>query len=266
MSMNAVALVHIAPAAVKEALEPGPEEERAKLGDPRLDVCIGADDKIYVIEAFDDATAIRLGIPLGYADPEVMGVLVATALGDLIDSHDDPRGVPLIPESYVPKARAWDALIEELGELADWAPIEGPEIVDPAADMFGALGADPQQLMQMAAQMQGQDPSVLMQQAMQMAQQLAASGAMDEIQRAMQQMMQGQGMPPGGGDADGGVPGGMPGMGMDFAAMAAQAQSMLDANPALRDKLMQQMGGAEPPGGDDVVDAELEDAPDSKKE
>ena len=49
------------------------------------------------------------------------------------------------------------------------------------------------------------------------------------------------------------------------ATFRTRAQSMLDANPALRDKLMQQMGGDESLGAGEVVEAELEDADDGPK-
>lgn len=227
MSINAVAIVHIAPEKVKAALDPAPEQERSRLKDEALDAVEGFDGKVYVIESFEDATAIRLGLPLGSEEPEVMGTLIAVALGDLVDEHDDPRGVPLYPESYEPKARTWSGLLEELGEALDWAPIEGPEIVSPEQGP-GAMGPGMEDLASMAAQMQAMMPPEMLQQAMQMAQRLAQSGSMDEIEKAMQQMMQG------------GAPGAGP-MGMDLEAMAKQAQQMLDQNPDLQQKLEGQL-------------------------
>jgi hypothetical protein len=242
MAINAVAIVHIDPSAVKAALDPAPEQERAKLDDERLDVVEGGDGKYYVIESFGDATAIHLDIPLGHADPEVMGTLVAVALGDIIDEHDDPRGVPLFPESYKPKARTWAGLLEEIGEALDWAPIEGTEIVDPNEEV-GAFGPGMGDLAAMAAQMQAQLPPEMLQQAMEMAQKLAGSGAMDEIQRAMQQMMS----DPTAENAD--PPG------MDIQGMAQQAQRMLDDNPELQKRLAGQLG---------ITDAQLDDDDEDK--
>lgn len=238
MAKNAVALVHIAPAAVKAALDPAPDSQRPELDRPSLDAVEGADGKVYVIESFDDATAVHLGVPLGYDEPDVMGTLVAVALGDLIDEHDDPRGVPMYPSSYTPKATTWEGLLDEIGEALDWAPIEGPELMDPMAGV-----PDMSNLAAMAAQMQAQLPPEMLQHAMDMAQQLAQAGAMGDIQRAMQQMMQGESPSP---------------MGLDLAEMARQAQRMLDQNPELQQKLAGQFG---------ITDAQLDDDEpgDSKK-
>jgi hypothetical protein len=84
--------------------------------------------------------------------------------------------------------------------------------------------------MAMAAQMQAQLPPEMLQQAMQMAQRLAETGAMDEIQRAMQGMD--------------------PSAGVDFEAMAQRAQEMLEGDPELKKRLTEQLG---------ITDAEIDD-------
>ncbi|PKN48236.1 MAG: hypothetical protein CVU63_05680 [Deltaproteobacteria bacterium HGW-Deltaproteobacteria-20] len=238
MAIRAVALVHIDPSRVKVALDPGPAEERAKLKDDRMDVVEGADGNVYFIEAFEDATAIRMGFALGHAEPEVMGTLVAAALGDLVDEHDDPRGIPLFPETYRPKARSWSALLDEIGEALDWAPIEGTEVMDAGFDMGALQQGD---LMSMVAQMQAQMSPQMLEQAMQMAQRLAEGGGMDELQRAMQQMMPDMSS--------------LQGMPMDMEAMARQAQQMLEADPELQQRLAGQLG---------ITDAVLDDDPGSE--
>jgi len=232
MSIQAVAILHVHPNKVKAALDPGPEGARRDLEGDHFDVVEGHDGKTYVIESFEDATALHLGIPLGHDDPEVMGTLVAVAVGDIIDDHDEPRGVPLYPDNYRPKARTWEGLLDEIGDALDWAPIEGPEVVDPMGMpgmMPGGMGPGAEDLASMASQMQAMLPPEMLQQAMQMAQQLAGSGSLADVERAMKQMM---GPMPGSGEAS---------AGMDFQTIARQAQQMLDANPEMKERLESQL-------------------------
>jgi hypothetical protein len=100
------------------------------------------------------------------------------------------------PASYAPEATTFDALVEELGEAADWIRLEAPAPADPFAALTSALGGAGVDLDALAGQLQGQDPNALMQQAMGLAQQLAESGQLGDVQRAMMDMMGGVGMDP----------------------------------------------------------------------
>jgi thiamine monophosphate kinase len=107
--------------------------------------------------------------------------------------------VPVYPASYAPAATTFDALVDELGEAADWVRVAGaeePAPQDPFAALTSALGGAGVDLESLAGQLQGQDPNALMQQAMGLAQQLAESGQLGDVQRAMMDMMGGLGMDP----------------------------------------------------------------------
>lgn len=267
MGTKAVAIVHIHPDVIRAAFALAPQEQQdGAAGEVR----IGADDNAYRMRFFDDAAALYLGVGLGFGEPDVMGVLVATALGEVIDQHDDPRGVPLIPDSYEPQASTWDGIVEELGDAADWVPVDSASPQeDPMQALLGAFGPGGPggpDLMSLAAQLQGQDPATLMQQAMQVAQQLAQSGGFAQIQQTIQQMMPGMALP---GmamppqrelvdaqldDAQGEAATAPP---VDLDAMTRQAQALIDANPQLMQQLLSQLGG--------VIDVEGEEVGKPKK-
>ncbi|HJL16439.1 MAG TPA: Clp protease N-terminal domain-containing protein [Sandaracinaceae bacterium LLY-WYZ-13_1] len=181
MSLEAIAVVKIPPAEVRRALEAMPEAERP------------------AVRALDDATAVPLGMDLT-ASPDALGARLRELLGDALDAHGSPKGVPLHPASHVPEATSYDAVVEELGAGADWipsdalAPAEATE--DPFAALSGALSGAGVDLNALAGQVQGQDPNALMETAMGLVQQLAQSGQLEDVQQAMMQSMGGMGMDP----------------------------------------------------------------------
>lgn len=169
MSLEAVAAIKVPPADVKATLAAG-EHPVAEL---------------------EDATVVRLGVKLTEASPEQLASRLHELLGGLLDRHDHPRGVPVFPASYAPEATTFDALVEELGEAADWIAIDQPAEDDPMAAMAGLLGGAGVDLAALQQQMASGDPSALMDTALQLAQQLADSGKLGEVQQAMAGMMGG---------------------------------------------------------------------------
>lgn len=170
MTLEAVAAVKVPPAEVKEAL--ASSEHR--------------------VVALDDAAAVHLGVKMTEASPEQLAGRLRALLGDLLDRHDHPRGVPVYPASYAPDVKTFDALVEELGEAADWISLDDePEAEDPMAAMAGLLGGAGVDLEALQQQMMGGDPNALMESAMNLAQQLADSGKLGELQEAMSGMLGG---------------------------------------------------------------------------
>ena len=228
MAIRAVALVHIDPSRVKAVLDPGPEQERASISDDRMDVVEGADGNVYFIEAFGDATAFRMRFALGHTEPDVAGTLIAAALGDLMDEHDDPRGVPLYPETYRPKSRCWDEFMDEFGEAFEWVPIDGEDEEEdqPGVDVFQQTD-----LMSMVSQMQTQMTPQFLEQAMYMAQGLFEQDGMEELREAVKAM----------------VPGVAPrtvspqGEPVDIATVLREAGRMLEADPSKKKKVRDQL-------------------------
>lgn len=73
------------------------------------------------------------------SDPEELTMALATALGEAVFAHDDPRGIFFVPSVAAPKATSYDALIAEVGEGGVWgpSPIQIAESVQQTD--FGAL-------------------------------------------------------------------------------------------------------------------------------
>jgi len=231
MSMNAIAVLRIDPDVVRASLPQGGESPR--------------------IDALENATLVHLGMPLT-AEPQALGLRLASLMGDVLALHQEARGVPVYPTSYELKAKTWDAAIAELGDGADWIPVLGTQPAMPdlsgmpdLASMLGAGGAG--QMAALAEQLQSSGGADMMQQAMQMMEQLSQSGALAGLAEQMagattpEQALQQMGAGP---DALGALGG------LDLNAMAAQAQSMLAQNPDLERQMREQLGaaGIEVPG------------------
>lgn len=171
MTLEAVAAIKVPPGEVKAKVAPSGQR----------------------VLALDDAAAVHLGVKMTEASPEALAARLRELVGDeLLARHEHPRGVPVYPASYAPDASTFDALVEELGEAADWIRVdEDAAEEDPFAAMAGLLGGAGVDLEALQQQAASGDPNALMQSAMQLAQQLADSGKLGELQEAMSGMLGG---------------------------------------------------------------------------
>lgn len=159
---------------------------------PAADVKAALQTSEHSVATLEGGAVVYLGAKLTEASPQELAGRLRQLLGDLLDRHDDPRGVPVFPASYTPEATTYDALVKELGEAADWIPLaEEPADDDPMAAMAGLLGGAGVDLGALQQQMASGDPNALMESAMQLAEQLAASGKLGEVQQAVAGMMGG---------------------------------------------------------------------------
>ena len=239
MSLEAIAILHVPPAAVQAALPAAEQGARTAVNGESLEP-----------RPLEDATLIPLGVSLTAA-PEALAERARALLGDLLEAHGEERGIPVFPASHELEASTWAAAMEELGEAADWVRVARPApeaAFDPMA-MMGALGdpsallgqaqhmlggADPAQLL---AQLGSEDPGALMQQAMQMMGQLAESGQLSGLMSAFSDAM-----PPGG------IEQAMQGMAageLDLDALKANAEAAMAAQPELAATLRSALGDDE---------------------
>ncbi len=224
MTKEAAAIVRIEPAQLRDAFAAvgGKEDQRA-----------GANGEPFEIVAVDDATVVRLGISIA-SEPEELAARLEALLGELLDAHDDARGVPIYPSSHALAATSWDAAIEELGEAADWVSLDaGPGGI---GDMLAAFGLNEDSMKEMEKMLGGADRDALLSSAMRMAKEMAESGALDDLAKRMR-LLQG---------ADGGEEqwkalerGNATDRlaGLDLEELGKEARKMLDANPELEKKL-----------------------------
>ena len=87
--------------------------------------------------SLDDAWLIPTGLNFALA-PEALSQGVRTLLGEaLLDEHDDERGLFIIPDVAKPSARTYAGVVEEIGDVGVWAPLD----VDvPAGGLDALLG------------------------------------------------------------------------------------------------------------------------------
>lgn len=248
MTKHAAAILHLAPSLVRGALVP---HERAT--SPNGDIRTGANGEPVQVAALSDAAVVHLGISLG-AEPSELAERLRALLGELLDEHDEPRGVPIFPASYALEAQSWAEALEELGEAADWVRVHDDE---PAGGMaallgafgidpgqLGAFGIDPTQLGGLDGALAGIDRDELFASAMQMAEQMARSGALGDLAARMSvqpardaEGTRAQAKP---GEAPGQA--GWGGLGLDLGALAEQARELLAADPELEMRLRGAMG------------------------
>ncbi len=223
MTKQAAAIVRVEPGRVRDAFAAIEGKE---------DVYAGANGDPFGIVALDDATVVQLGISIA-AEPAALADRLESLLGELLDAHTDPRGVPIYPSSHALEATSWDAAIEELGEAADWVSLEAGGGV---GDIFQAFGLGEGALEDVQKIFAEGDRSALLSSAMRMAKEMAESGALEDLAKRMR-IMQG---------ADGGEEqwkqlerataadrlGGL-----DLEELTKEARRMLEQNPELEEKL-----------------------------
>lgn len=244
MTKEAAAIVRIEPSRVRDAFAAVEGKEDVRTGD---------NGESFEIVALDDATVVRLGISIA-SEPEELEARLSALLGELLDAHDDARGVPIYPSSHTLEATTWDAAIEELGEAADWILRSAPA-TGGIGDMLKAFGLGEGDLKDMEKMLGGGDRSALLSSAMRMAQEMAQSGALDDLAKRMR-ILQG---------ADGGEDqwkalerahatdrlGGL-----DLDELTKEARRMLEANPELEEQIRSALGVAEEDDEEDEGDDE----------
>jgi hypothetical protein len=244
MTKHAAAILHLAPSRVRDRFP-------AADGD---DVRVAANGEDVALAALEDATVVHLGVSIG-AEPEQLAERMRALLADLLDAHEEPRGVPVYPSSYELQATTWAAAIEELGEAADWVEVReedsaggmagllGAFGIDPGS--LGAFGIDPKQLEALEGTLGGIDQEKLMSSAMRMAEAMARSGALDDLAKRMHVF----------GPKDGEDPRRdleredageerCKDLGFDVQALAEQARELLAADPDLEARLRSAVGEA----------------------
>ncbi|HZO13164.1 MAG TPA: hypothetical protein VFB62_07890 [Polyangiaceae bacterium] len=91
--------------------------------------------------SLDDATLVDTGLDLSSSE---LAIELSETLGEALDAHDDARGVFVMPAKVQPKARSYQAVIDEVGELGMWvekveAPMMMPDMSALGSGAFGAL-------------------------------------------------------------------------------------------------------------------------------
>lgn len=225
MSMNAVALIRVPLAAVKEALGEANAPEGAQA--PSDAVWVKAATGPVAVVGLEGGTLLYTGISIREAEPEELATLVRAMLGGVADGHDDERGVLVFPDRARPdEAETYDAVADEAGDFGDWValPAEAAEVVDGGmppgleammGQVMGAMGGDPSQMGGLWAQ----------------AQKLMADPEMQAQMMSKAQQMMAQMQTEGGG--------------MDFSKMASQAQELLKDDPDLVERLSGQLAGGD---------------------
>src|SRR5690606_13302996 len=144
-----------------------------------------------------DATLLFTGAPVRGTEPEEHAFVVRQLLGDLVERHGDERGLLVFPDMLRPKASSWAELVDEIGELGEWAPLVGADFVPaalaeaPAGSLEAAMGAMLNALGPDAANMSrslmGGDPAA-MQDAAQRMQSLLQSPEGQPLMRMLEQL------------------------------------------------------------------------------
>jgi hypothetical protein len=248
MSMEAVALVRI------QASELASKLKAAGDSGTRLE---GANGQAVDVHALEDATLVETSASIRDSDPDALGAIVRALLGDALDAHDDERGVFTFPKAAMPKATTYDAVIEEVGEMGEWAPAAaasaGDDFASMAAGLLGGLGPE---VMDLQRRMMAGDPTAMQDAMKHMGAILADPSKQAALMQAMAAL--------GGGnsplaDMAKNMPAGMAGMpnpadlmeNMDLGALQAQAQKMMADNPNLEKDLLEKLAKPEKPGDDE---------------
>ena len=90
-------------------------------------------------ESLEDAVLLHTGLPFA-SEPEELVAKLHAILGNVLDEHEDPRGIFVLPDVAMPKARSYLDVLAEVGAGGSWLSIEqgGPFGLP---DGLGALGA-----------------------------------------------------------------------------------------------------------------------------
>lgn len=93
-------------------------------------------------EALEDCVLLHTSLDFADDPLDVAGAIRSLLGEPLATQHADARGVYLIPSVAAPRARAYDAVLDEVGEGGVWATWEPPaRPAAPSGDLAGMLGS-----------------------------------------------------------------------------------------------------------------------------
>lgn len=214
--------------------------------------------------AAGDATVVWTSLPFG-SEPDEIGLGLRKILGDALDGHVDARGIFVLPDVSSPKAKGYDAVLDEIGEAGFWAPMVDASYVpkrlqNAAPGSFEASVRDlmaaipPDAMAEMERAMTSGDPNAMAGLQAQMAQLLSSQpGLMEQLGQALAGLQ-----------GEGGMPG-MEGFDLppeeDAPELYEQARKQMEelerTNPELLERLRQQFADE----GEGEDDEEEESAP-----
>lgn len=213
MGTDAVAVLHVTLETLREYLDDGD-----------AGTLVGADGAPMPVTTLDDGVLLFTQFPLADADSDQIAIMLRDRLGDALDEHDDEHGVLVFPSAVKPKATTYAAVVAELGELGEWAPVveedhAPPQLQGPLpggldqliGGMMRELGPD---IGEISRAMMGGDPAAMEQAMARVQQAVANSGGMDQMMSLL-----------------GGLSG--PGSPLDLDALQTQAKQALAHNPEL---------------------------------
>jgi hypothetical protein len=225
------------------------------------------DPQLFAI-ALEDAFLVPTTAPFA-SEPDELGLALRHRLGDVLDRHDDPRGVFMIPDVASPRGKTYAAVVDEIGEAGTWAPIvAGEHLPDRYANAApGSFEALAGQLMsaigggtiaELQRAMMTGDAEAFGRAQQQMMEAIAKVGDPEEIARSLAAALpvaQGPGAPL----ADTNLPMDLGAVDLDspdFQALLAQAEADLAGDPERRAALDELLRGA----GDEGDEVEESDS------
>jgi hypothetical protein len=155
MTTEAVIALRIPISKLRAELGSMAQSELAGSAPPGAEALRGRNGAPVFARGLEDATLVYTQASLRDVEPDELAHFVRLLLGELLDSHTDQRGMLSFPDAVEPKARRWQELVEELGELAEWVPVvdasyvperlrtaQAGSLESVAAQLMGALGPD----------------------------------------------------------------------------------------------------------------------------
>lgn len=98
--------------------------------DPTADVRLFANEagQLLGLTELRNATAVHTFLPF-YGSPDELSVGLGQLLGAKLAAHDDLRGVLVVPDHRLPRAKTYEAFIDAAEADGLWIPIAAPERV-----------------------------------------------------------------------------------------------------------------------------------------
>lgn len=194
--MDAVALVKIPHLSLTQSLRPNPEAgPDAYVGVNALDVrIVSLDDGVLALTPFGFDT-----------EPDELALGLRKLLGDALDAHDDARGIYVFPSVARPRARTYEGVIDELGELGMWVPRVSLDnvptrVAEAPADSFKAQVQDlmarvgPDTIGRLEQAVASGDASAMAALQEQIMEAMAAHGGIDALERSLSELLASEGL------------------------------------------------------------------------